>query len=83
MTRYIDGLSEMEIKNKELEDRRTIQILTKYLLGDDWYIVDPVNNLQANYIIVQGIKNIYPPCSKFKTKLKWHISRWIRKFKNL
>lgn len=33
--------------------------LEKYLLGEDWYIVDPVNNLQANAIVVDEIESMY------------------------
>lgn len=33
--------------------------LEKYLLGEDWYIEDPVNNLQANAIIVDEIERMY------------------------
>lgn len=33
--------------------------LKKYLLGEDWYIVDPINNLQANAIIVDEIESMY------------------------
>ena len=29
------------------------------ILGDDYYIVDPINNAQANPIILKDIKNKY------------------------
>lgn len=33
--------------------------LCRYLLGEDWYIADPVNNIQANLIIVYEIERKY------------------------
>lgn len=36
-----------------------INELSSYLLGDDWYIVDPVNAEQANAIIVYEIEKKY------------------------
>lgn len=33
--------------------------LCRYLLGEDWYIADPVNNIQANLIIVDEIESMY------------------------
>ena len=36
-----------------------IHELCHYLLGDDYYIVDPVNNKEANAIIVYEIERRY------------------------
>ena len=36
-----------------------IQTLVKYLLGEDYYIVDPVNGEQGNAIIVDDILRKY------------------------
>ena len=36
-----------------------INELCRYLLGEDWYIADPVNNVQANLIIVYEIERKY------------------------
>ena len=33
--------------------------LSKHFLGEDWYIVDPVTNYEANEIIVREIKEKY------------------------
>ena len=36
-----------------------IQVLSEYLLGEDWYITDPVSQEQANTIIVAEILDTY------------------------
>ena len=35
-----------------MDPQKAIDELTTHLLGDDWYIVDPVSTIQANEIIV-------------------------------
>ena len=41
-----------------------IHELCNYLLGEDWYIVDPVNAEQANAIIVYTIERKYKDVNK-------------------
>ena len=43
-----------------LSAQEAVNILCDYFLGEDWYIVDPVRNDQANAIIVEEIKNTVP-----------------------
>jgi len=43
-----------------LSAQEAVNILCNYFLGEDWYIVDPVRNDQANAIIVEEIKNTVP-----------------------
>lgn len=38
-----------------LDAKEAIHILCKNLLGDDYYIVDPVSSKQANSIIVRDV----------------------------
>ena len=38
-----------------LEPQKALNILTSYLLGDNYYIESPVNGKQANFIIVKDI----------------------------
>jgi len=45
-----------------------IQTLVKYLLGEDYYIVDPVNGEQGNAIIVDDILRKYS--RKYRKQLK-------------
>ena len=42
-----------------LDAQEAIQFLKDYLLGEDWYISLPVNNLQANSCIVDAILLTY------------------------
>ena len=43
-----------------LSAQEAVNVLCDYFLGEDWYIVDPVRNDQANAIIVEEIKNTVP-----------------------
>lgn len=43
-----------------------LDILTKELLGDDYYIVDPLCPSQANVVIVKDILKKYSPRRKKK-----------------
>lgn len=42
-----------------LDAQTAMNELTNHLLGDHYYIVEPVSNIQANYIIVRDIESIY------------------------
>ena len=42
-----------------LDPQIALNFLQQYLLGEDWYIADPVNNIQANLIIVYEIERKY------------------------
>ena len=44
----------------ELEAQKAVNILADHFLGEKWYIVDPVCNIQANAIIVYEIMRHYP-----------------------
>lgn len=42
-----------------LNAQRAINFLAQYLLGEDWYIVNPLTSAQANVEIVHEILNKY------------------------
>lgn len=50
---------------KPMEAQKAINELCDYLLGEDWYVVDPLRPAQVNAIInaiiVDEIKAKYPP----------------------
>lgn len=48
--------------------QEALQTLCDYLLGEDYYIVDPVSILQANVIIVEDILRKYS--KRFRKELK-------------
>lgn len=42
-----------------MEAQKALDILTSYLLGDDWYVVDPIGTKQVNAIIAEQILDKY------------------------
>lgn len=42
-----------------MEAQEALDILTSYLLGDAWYVVDPLNTKQVNAIVVEQILDKY------------------------
>lgn len=61
---------------KPMEAQAAVNELCDYLLGEKWYIVDPVSNIQANAIIVDEIKAKYPPADGgLRAWLRWKFER--------
>lgn len=60
-----DLRSIVEIKDSLTADE-ALDILTRELLGEDYYIADPVHAHQANVIIVEDILKRYAPRKKMK-----------------
>ena len=53
------------IKNLEtLDAQKALNELSNFFLGKNWYIVDPLCNLQANPIVVIEIEEKYYYCKK-------------------
>ena len=46
---------------KPIQAQDALNELCEYLLGKDYYIVDPLGNAQVNAIIVDDIEAKYPP----------------------
>lgn len=42
-----------------MDAQQALDILTSYLLGDDWYVVDSMNTEQCNAIVVEQILDKY------------------------
>ena len=63
--------SDRSISYPSMDTQVAIHELCHHLLGEDYYIVDPVNNKEANAIIVYEIERRYN--SKKKR------NHWIRK----
>jgi hypothetical protein len=54
-----------------LNAQKALDILKDYLLGEDWYVVNPVNTEQCNTQIVYEILKRYS--SEFNKEIKrWH-----------
>ena len=60
---------------KPLSAQKALDILTTHLLGEGYYIVDPVNNLEGNAIIVDDIIGMY------KGVTESPVNAWRRKHK--
>lgn len=51
-----------------MDAQKALQKLKDYLLGEDWYIVDPVGTLQANAIITDEILEKYSARYRYEKK---------------
>ena len=63
-----------------MEAQKAAHELATYLLGLDYYIVDPVSESQANDIIVDEIKSRYEGSTESPTN-RWRNSRCNRRCK--
>lgn len=57
--KWSNDLKEIVIVQETLTAEEALDILTKELLGDDYYIADPVHGPQGNAIIVRDILSQY------------------------
>lgn len=55
-----------------MSDRKAMQELIDYILGKDWYVVDPLSNDQVNAIAVEEIKKEFDLLTNKKLKDKWN-----------
>lgn len=65
--KYSRDLKEVVTVQETLTADEALQLLCDELLGDDYYIADPVGGEQANAIIVRDILRWYAP----KKKMSW------------
>ena len=72
---YIDFILEKEKNRKDkdnifctgISDREFINFAIKYLLGDDWHVIDPLGHSQITQIALEEILNKYS--KEFKKEL--------------
>lgn len=57
--KWSNDLKEVVVAQDTLTSDEALHILTKELLGEDYYIEDPVHGPQANAIIVRDILSQY------------------------
>ena len=55
-----------------LDAQKALNFLKDYLLGEDWYVVNPVNTQQCNTQLVFEI------LEKYSTEFKKEIKRWYK-----
>lgn len=64
---YTDFIKDKERKREDkdniyctgITDREFIAFIIKYLLGDDWYVIDPLGNNQINQFALEEILYMY------------------------
>ena len=64
---YTDFIKDKERKREDkgniycigITDREFITFIIKYLLGDDWYVIDPLGNNQINQFALEEILYMY------------------------
>lgn len=66
-----------------MSDRQAMQELIDYILGKDWYVVDPLSNDQVNAIAVEEIKKKFDLLTNKKLKDKCNSIIDKLKFKYL
>lgn len=72
---YIDFIKDKELKRKDkgnifytgITDEEFITFIINYLLGEDWYVTDPLGHNQVNQIALEEILNKYS--KKFRKEL--------------
>ena len=64
---YIDFINEKESKRKDkdniycvgITDREFVDFIITYLLGEDWYVADPLGHDQINQVALEEILDKY------------------------
>lgn len=62
-----------------IDGERAFYEITEYILGKNYYIVDPLSQDQANAIILEDIKKKYDRLNNTKIKKAWN--KFIDKFR--
>lgn len=76
-TCWIDGETKHnKVTCPTLDAQVALEFLQNYLLGENWYIVDPLCNAQANVEVVHTI--LY----KYSRKYRKEYKKWRKQIKN-
>lgn len=51
---------------------QALQQLIEYILGKDWYVVDPLSQAQVNAIVVDEIKSKFDKLTYRRLRDKWN-----------
>ena len=73
---YIDFIKDKERKREDKDNiyctgitaEEFVHFAIKYLLGDDWYVADPLGHNQINQVALEEILYMYS--KKFKKEIK-------------
>ena len=82
---YTDFTKDKESKREDkdniyctgISDEEFIYFATKYLLGDDWYVVAPLGHNQVNQVALEEILYMYS--KKFKKEIENHHNSLSKK----
>ena len=82
---YTDFIKDKESKREDkdniyctgISDEEFIYFAIKYLLGDDWYVVDPLGHNQVNQVALEEILYMYS--KKFKKEIENHNNSLSKK----
>ena len=82
---YTDFIKDKESKREDkdniyctgISDEEFIYFAIKYLLGDDWYVVDPLGHNQVNQVALEEILYMYS--KKFKKEIENHHNSLSKK----
>lgn len=82
MTETLDEIMDCKYRNREdkdnifgvgIEDSEFRRFMIDYLLGKDWYVVDPLGQTQINEIALREILN------KYSKQYRKEHKKWIKK----
>ena len=81
---YIDFIKEKESKREDkdniyctgITDKEFVNFIIEYLLGEDWYVSDPLGHNQVNQIALEDILYIY------SKKFRKELSRYKKEIEN-
>ena len=65
-----------EIMSPPMEDKKALEFLTDYLLGENWYVVDPISPKQVNTNIVHEI--LWKYSKKYRKEYKQYRKQKLR-----
>ena len=65
-----------EIMSPPMEDKKALEFLTDYLLGENWYVVDPISPKQVNTNRVHEI--LWKYSKKYRKEYKQYRKQKLR-----
>ena len=65
-----------EIMSPPMEDKKALEFLTDYLLGENWYVVDPISPKQVNTNRVHEI--LWKYSKQYRKEWKQYIKQKLR-----
>lgn len=75
-TNYTDFIKDKESKREDkdnffctgITDKEFVYFAIRYLLGEDWYVADPLGHQQVNQLALEDI--LYNYCKEYRKEVK-------------